>query len=165
MPRLDCLQQWHKAKHTKTNQMHEQMIEEAASHSPIIIESSVEDQFLIAKKNLIIFPRTFADIQPLAVQFLTSSVQLGEHFNVSFENLLLQTVTSNFTKIVKKRKRVATDAKVIISEETKLRLFFDKNKETTNIFFLKKTINYVPFVNATLGVTLAKKLGSNALIA
>ena len=122
------------AKQTKTNQMHEQMIEEAASHSPIIIESSVEDQFLIAENNSIILPRTSADIQPSAAQFLTSSVQLGENFNVSFENLLLQTVTSNFTKIVKKKKRVATGAKVIISEETKIRLFPDKNKENTFFF-------------------------------
>ena len=70
--------------------MHEQMIEEAASHSPIIIESSVEDQFLIAENNSIILPRTSADIQPSAAQFLTSSAQLGENFNVSFENLLLK---------------------------------------------------------------------------
>ena len=94
----------------------------------IIIESSVEDQFLIAENNS---PRTSA------AQFLTN--KLGENFNVSFENVQLQTVTLNFTKIVKKKKRVATGAKVTISEETKIRLFPDKNKENT-IFCVKKMI-------------------------
>lgn len=157
------LKQWKEAKQTKANQMYEQMIEEAISQPPIIIElSSVEDQSIIAKENSIILPETLADVQSppqsstnfaqliiaeesfitlpgtsadvqSPLQSSTTSAPLAENCNISFENLLLETLTVNFTEIAKKKKkRVAKGAEVITSEETKSRLFPDKNiKETT----------------------------------
>lgn len=129
---VSSLKQWQEAKQTKANQMYEQMIEEAVSQPPIIIElSSVEDQFIITEENSIILPGTSADVQS-PPQSSTSSDQLVESCNVSFENILLETITSNFTEIVKKKKRVAKGAEVITSEETKLLLFLVKNiKEKT----------------------------------
>ena len=97
----------------------------------------IEDQFLIAENNSIILPKKPADIQPSAAQFLTSSVQLGEHFNVSFENLLLYILL----KLLKRRKELQQVRKLLFQKKQRYDCFLTKTKKTPIFVFSKEDDN------------------------